>query len=69
VPDNEIHIRLTYDIPDHQTLRLAATIEGSPNLRSWATRTLLDHARRVVADYRTQAPTADPQEGEPCTTT
>lgn len=54
MPLNENHIKLIYDDRDYADLKLAAAIDQSPNLKSFCTRVLLEHARRIIKDYQSQ---------------
>lgn len=67
MPAGENHIKIVVDDHDYQTLKLAATIDDSANLKAWATKTLVHHARKLVTDFkaRTTPAPAEPEGAGP----
>ncbi|MEO2090983.1 MAG: hypothetical protein ABGY75_16030 [Gemmataceae bacterium] len=55
MPPADNHIKLQYDDQDYQVLKLAATIGQYPNLKAYCTQVLIAHARKLVADFQSQA--------------
>lgn len=54
MPNNENNLRLVFDDRDYATLKQAAAIDTAPNLRAYCSRILLDHARSVINNFRSQ---------------